>query len=401
MKDLYEVLGISRNADDREIKRAYRKMAVQHHPDKGGDEQKFKELSEAYEILHDSNKRSSYDNFGYDSVSGGSGINPMDIFKNMFRGGGGIPGMAGVFDISGMMGGSAGGVFTEMMGEINNRQNKKNVRVENIGVSLDELYNGAQKSVVITTKSKCSDCSGNGYFKNGKELCGECGGSKVLIQTVQMGPMIQQSRIPCHVCNARGYTIKKGFECSKCNMTGYIDSKRRYNLNIRKGNVDGKDIQLKSKGDYIKELDVQGDLVIKLQELPHNLYKRRNNDLFVEQEIELAKALCGTTLKLEYLNKTFIYINIDKPIKPDHVMRVRGKGMPLLTEKGVVYGDLLILFKIVFPTTISSELREKLTNVFGLNCEHMDEEAVDIEYYRDIDELNQSEEEGGIQCAHQ
>ena len=184
-------------------------------------------------------------------------------------------------------------------------------------------------------------------------------------------------------------------------MTGCIDSKRRYNLNIRKGNVDGKDIQLKAKGDYIKELDVQGDLVIRLQEQPHNKFKRRNNDLFVEVEIELARALCGTTLKLEYLNKTYIYINIDKPIKPDHVMRVRGKGMPLLTEKGVVYGDLLILFKILFPTTISNELREKLKCVFELKSEHIDEETVDIEYYRDLNELNNSEEEGGIQCAHQ
>lgn len=399
MKDLYEVLGISRNADDRDIKRAYRKMAVQHHPDKGGDEQKFKEVSEAYQILSDKDKRSSYDRFGYESVSGGSGMNPMDIFKNIFEGG--IPGMSGVFDISGMMGGNVGGVFTEMMGEINNRQNKRNVRVENIGVSLDELYTGAQKSVVITTKSKCVDCSGNGYFKNGKELCSECGGSKYLIQTVQMGPMIQQSRRPCHVCNTRGYTIKKGYECKTCNMTGCIDNKKRYNLNIRKGNVDGKDIQLKAKGDYIKELDIQGDLVIRLQEQPHNRFKRRNNDLFVEVEIELARALCGTTLKLEYLNKTYIYINIDKPIKPEHVMRVRGKGMPLLTEKGVIYGDLLILFKILFPTTISNELREKLKSVFELKQEYLDKETVDIEYYRDLDELNRSEEEGGIQCAHQ
>ena len=139
--------------------------------------------------------------------------------------------------------------------------------------------------------------------------------------------------------------------------------------------------------------------MIRLQEQPHNKYKRRNNDLFVEIEIELAKALCGTTLKLEYLNKTFIYINIDKPIKPDHVMRVRGKGMPLLTEKGVVYGDLLILFKIVFPTTISNELRKKLTNVFELKPEHLSEETVDIEYYRDLDELNQSEEESNTMCS--
>ena len=400
MKDLYEILGITRDSDDRDIKRAYRKMAVQHHPDKGGDEQKFKEVSEAYEILSDKDKRASYDRFGYESVSGGTGMNPMDIFKNIFEGGG-IPGISGVFDISGMMGGNVGGVFTEMMGEINNRQNKTNVRVENIGVSLDELYTGAQKSVVIKTKSKCKDCSGNGYYKNGKELCSECNGSKYLVQTVQIGPMIQQSRRPCHICNKRGYTIKKGYECKSCNISGCIDSKRRYNLNIRKGNVDGKDIQLKAKGDYIKELDVQGDLVIRLQEQPHNRFKRRNNDLFVEVEIELARALCGTTLKLEYLNKTYIYINIDKQIKPNHVMRVRGKGMPLLTEKGVVYGDLLILFKIIFPTTISSELREKLKSVFELKPNHVDEETVDIEYYRDLDELNNSEEEGGIQCAHQ
>ena len=392
MKDLYKILQINKSSTSNDIKRAYKKMAFMHHPDKGGTEEKFKEISEAYEILIDDQKRKRYDLGGYDSVQQSGGGNPMDIFNDLF-GGRGARMMGGMFNMSDMM---SGNPFAEMMGH----QQKANIRVEKIDVTLDDLYMGTKKTKIIETSIKCVDCSGNGYLKNGKQMCSACNGTKVIVQTMQMGPMIQQSRRPCHVCLQKGYTIIPGYECKSCNSTGTTKVKKKYNLNVNKGNVSGKDIQLKGKGDYIPELDVQGDLVIQLLEVPHKRFKRKNNDLFVEAPISVQDALCGTIYPLKYLNNTEIYLNIDKCIQPDYIMRVTGKGMPLLTETGILYGDLLVLFKIQFPMSISRELRSSLRDVFKIENIHSNKESLDIEYYKKINEMEE-EQEGGVQCVHQ
>ena len=409
MKDLYKILGVEKSVDDNALKKAYRKLAMKHHPDKGGDEKKFKDISEAYEILSDPNKRKTYDLGGYEALDrgGAGGGNPFDIFESMFGsqgmpGGmaGGMPGMGGmpggIFNLSDMMGGS--------MGSMGSRGQQNTVRVEKIDVTLDDLYIGATKMVKINTNAKCKHCNAKGYLQNGKQLCGTCQGSKIITETVRMGPMIQQSRRPCPTCQQKGYTIIPGYECQKCDTNGVIPQTKRYNLNISKGNVSGKDIQLKGKGDYIPELDVQGDLVIQLQEVGHERFQRKNNDLFTQVDITLEEALCGTTYKLKHLNDKNIYLNIDKIIKPDYIMKVVGKGMPLLTDNGILYGDLLIDFNIVFPHRISSEKRKILKKIFNVEDKYSDREAEDIEYYKTLEELNlegQDEGQHGVQCAQQ
>ena len=411
MKDLYKLLGVDKSADDNTLKKAYRKLAMKHHPDKGGDEKKFKDISEAYEILSDPNKRKTYDLGGYEALDGGGigGGNPFDIFESMFgsqgMGGmpGGMPGMAsmggmpgGIFNLSDMMGGS--------MGSMGSRGQQNTVRVEKIDVTLDDLYIGATKMVKINTNTKCKHCNAKGYLQNGKQLCGTCQGSKIITETVRMGPMIQQSRRPCSTCQQKGYTIIPGYECQKCDTKGVIPQTKKYNLNISKGNVSGKDIQLKGKGDYIPELDVQGDLVIQLQEVGHERFQRKNNDLFTQVDITLEEALCGTTYKLKHLNDKDIYLNIDKIIKPDYIMKVVGKGMPLLTDNGILYGDLLINFNIIFPHKLSPEKRKILKRIFNVEDKYSDREAEDIEYYKTLEELNlEGQEQGrhGVQCAQQ
>jgi len=281
-----------------------------------------------------------------------------------------------------------------------NNMNKINNRIENIEVTLDDLYIGAKKTVIIDTKHKCNSCLGNGYMENGKELCPGCNGTKMIVQTIQMGPMIQQSRRPCQMCNQQGFTIKQGYECNTCKSTGTIIQKNKYNLNIKKGNVDGKDIQLKGKGDYIKELGIQGDLTIKLQEVLHKRFKRKNNDLFIEVLIPLEEALCGTTLKLEHLNNKYIYLNIDKIIKPDYIMKIDKKGMPLLTDNGIIYGDLLVLFKIIFPTKFSNDIKNSLKSLFKVVDRYSDNESLNIEYYKKVDEIDE-DEQSNVQCVQQ
>ena len=385
MKDLYKILDVDKSSTSNDIKRAYKKMAFKHHPDKGGTEEKFKEISEAYEILSDDQKRKRYDLGGYDSVQqSDGGSNPMDMFNNLFGGGGMMFNMMG------------GNPFTEMMGQ----SNQPSVKTEYIDVTLDDLYTGAKKTKIIETTIKCLDCTGNGYLQNGKQMCSVCNGTKMIVQTMQMGPMIQQSRRPCHVCLQKGYTIIPGYECNSCKCTGTKKVKKKYNLNINKGNVSGKDIQLKGKGDYIPDIDVQGDLVIQLREVPHEKFKRKNNDLFVEAPISVQEALCGTTYSLDYLNKQTIYLNIDKCIQPDYIMRVHGKGMPLLTENGILYGDLLVLFKVQFPMNLSREVKQSLRDVFKVEDKYSDKESLDIEYYKKIDDMDEERDEG-VQCVQQ
>ena len=398
MKDLYGLLDVDKSADDNTLKKAYRKLAVKHHPDKGGDEQKFKDISEAYDILSDPNKRKTYDLGGYEALDGNSG-NPFSAFESMFGGSmSGMPGMTGM----------------GMGGQNNQNMRQQNpVKIHNVEVTLDDLYIGSKKTISVESNHKCIDCSGNGYLTNGKQLCDGCQGTKYVTQTIRMGPMIQQSRRPCDMCQQKGYTIIPGYECNRCNLRGVIPHNKKYNLNIKKGNVDGKDIELKGKGDYIPELDIQGDLIIRLKEVEHDRFQRKNNDLYTKLELPLEEALCGTTYKLRHLNDTDIYINIDKIIKPDYIMKCDGLGMPLLTDNGTIYGNLLIHFDLIFPYRLSGEQKKTLKNVFKLKDKYMDKELHEIEYFKTIDELQESQREGmggmdgmggmpqGVQCAQQ
>lgn len=409
MKDLYATLGVDKSADDNTLKKAYRKMAIKHHPDKGGDEQKFKDISEAYDILSVPNKRKTYDLGGYDALEGGGGMgDPFGVFESMFGSMGNMTGMAeGMPDMGGMPGVfmSGGNPFENMMGGIGpNKQN--NIKIHDVEVTLDDLYIGAKKIIKVDCNHKCNDCNGNGYLQNGKQLCAGCQGSKYISQTVRMGPMIQQSRRPCHICNQKGYTIIPGYECKTCDMKGVVVQTKRYNLNIKKGNVNGKDIDLKGKGDYIPELDVQGDLKIRLREVSHPEFQRKNNDLYIKLELPLEEALCGTTYRLKHLNDKYVYIDIDKIIKPGQIMKCDGLGMPLLTDNGTIYGNLLINFDIVFPYRLKGEQKEMLRKIFDLKNAYSNIENIHtIEYYKSIDELNNETDEEdmahGVQCAQQ
>ena len=167
MKDLYATLGVDKSADDNTLKKAYRKMAVKHHPDKGGDEQKFKDISEAYDILSDSNKRKTYDLGGYDALEGGGGVgDPFGVFESMFGNMGGMSGMSGMPGV--FM--SGGNPFENMMGGMGPNRQQNSIKVHDVEVTLDDLYIGAKKIINVDCNHKCNNCNGNGYLQNGKQL---------------------------------------------------------------------------------------------------------------------------------------------------------------------------------------------------------------------------------------
>tara|TARA_Y100001980_G_C14542310_1_gene320639 strand:+ start:479 stop:1666 length:1188 start_codon:yes stop_codon:yes gene_type:complete len=393
-KDLYSILELPKDASDNDIKKQYKKLAMTHHPDRGGDANKFKEISDAHSILSDPEKKSVYDKHGALDLEN---MPPDDIFGSMFGMGGGIP--INVQDL-GDMGG--GGMFN-MFG-----QNKKNIhKIVNVEITLDDIYTGTKKDIKVDISTKCRKCKAKGYLNDGKEICSKCNGNKVIIKRQEIAPrVIQQMQIPCDQCNQLGYTIKEDCKCDKCSGTGLKNKTEEYNLNIKKGSYDGKEIVLKEKGDYNKEFNLRGDLIIKLRVVPHEKYILKDNNLYLEENILLGKCLCGGYLTLDYLNNEELIIDLDKIVKPNYLMKVNSKGVPKLKEDNLIYGDLIIKFNIEFPDNINNNKIKLLKTILDVKDEDIDEDSDinNIEYYEHSEENMENMDEHiqeNIQCAQQ
>lgn len=387
-ENLYEILDLSKDCSEDEIKRKYKKLAFVHHPDRGGNPEQFKKITEAYNILSDKEKRNNYDNSN----------NKPDILKNMFGGMGG-------FDMGGMFMGEPPGMPPGMFDifGMNNKNTHNKSKIVNVDITLDDIYLGCKKKINVDISSKCKKCSGNGYFDDGKELCSKCNGNKVLIVTREIGPrVLQQRQINCDNCNAKGFIIKEELKCKKCKGEGVRIKKNEYDLNIKKGSYHNKEIVLKNKGDYIKELDLKGDLILKLNLLEDKNFMCKDNNLYKEIDISLGEALYGGYYKLQYLNNENLYIDIDKTIKPDILMKINGKGLPKQMDS-LLYGDLIIKFNIIFPDNIKN--KNKLKEIFEIKDLEIedDSEINNIDYY-EKENLDNEEDEmmpQNIQCAQQ
>ena len=398
-KDLYDILELSKEASDNDIKKQYKKLAMKYHPDKGGSADKFKEITDAYTILSDEDKKNKYDKYGSADLE--NMPPPGDIFGSMF-GMGGIP--INVQDL-GEMGGMGGmGSMFNMFGQNKPSNTHKIINVE---ITLDDIYTGTKKNVDVEISTKCRKCKANGYLNDGKEICSKCNGNKIIMKTQEIAPrVIQQMQIACTECNQLGYTIKEDCKCPKCNGTGLKTKKEQYNLNIKKGSYDGKEIILKEKGDYNKEFNLRGDLIIKLRIVSHERFLLRDNNLYLEENISLGKSLCGGYLKLNYLNDEELIIDVDKIIKPNYLMKINGKGLPKLNEDNLIYGDLIIKFNIEFPDNINNNKVKLLKSIFDIKDENIDTDSDinNIEYYehKNIeDDINDEQYQENIQCAQQ
>jgi len=261
---LYEILGVEKDASESEIKKAYRKLAMKHHPDKGGDPDTFKKMTEAHTILSDSEKRSRYDRGGIEAVDGGGG-------------GGGNP-----FGFGG--GGRSSG-----------RKKGENV-TRPLPVTLEDLYNGKTKKLKITRQTIDKEA--------GVKKCAQCNGRGVVIRQVRMGPMIQQMQSQCPTCED-GYTYSQKRE------------QEVLEVNIQKGAPDGHKVVFHNKADEIPDGDA-GNVVFVLKEKPHDLYKRHGADLYIERTISLVEALCGFTMEVPKLDGRTLVIKT----KPGEVTNI-------------------------------------------------------------------------------
>ena len=395
MKNLYEILGVNKNSSEKDISTAWKKLSFKYHPDKNNSQEavdKLNEINKAYEILKDKEKRNKYDTYGYSVFddSFNNDVDPSNIF-NMFN-----------MDSFPNMMNNVNTFFTNI--NVNNNNNT-NIIHKIVDVTLDEMRNGTKKLIHIKINSKCNNCNGRGYLSNGRKYCETCKGNKFLYQKINyQGRYNKCIKIKCNTCDSRGFIIKKGFECNECKCSGIIIENKKYNLNINKGNIDGKDLIIKNKGHYNPILDTRGDIHIKLNEVEHNNFKRINNNLYTKINISLGKALCGCIYKLNYLNNEKLYINIDKIINPHYIMKIKDYGMPIINDNNILYGDLLIHFNIIFPDKLSKEIKTKIRSIFNIENDNINENInlTNIEYYKEISDMEKEEEEySNIQCAQQ
>jgi molecular chaperone DnaJ len=357
-RDYYEVLGVSKGAATDDIKKAYRKVAMQYHPDRNpGDktaEEKFKEAAEAYEVLSDTDKKSQYDRFGHAGVSGngrgGHGPNMEDIFSNF----GDIFGedVFGSFFGGGRRGGGGG-------------QRARGVRGSNLRIKLkltyEEIAKGVTKNIKVKKYVGCSTCNGSGAKDKGSvQTCGTCGGSGQVrkVTNTFLGQM--QTVTTCSTCNGEGTTITA--KCTNCKGEGRVYGEETVNIDIPAGVQEGMQLNISGKGNAGERGGSAGDLIILIEEEGHKELQREGLNVVFELHISFPDAVFGSQIEVPTIDG-HAKIKIPPGTQSGKIFRLKGKGFPAVNsyEKG----DQLVHINVWTPQHVSSEEKtalEKLSN---------------------------------------
>ncbi|GAA6047380.1 hypothetical protein JCM3770_001275 [Rhodotorula araucariae] len=408
---LYDKLKVKPGASDAELKKAYRKLALSLHPDKNPDPKaadEFKEVSHAYEVLSDPEKRQIYDQYGEEGLSGGGpgmgGMDPQDLFSQLFGGGGGFFG-----------GGGRGG---RPQGP---RKGKD--LVHRIKVSLEDLYKGKTSKLALQKHILCGKCKGKGGKEGAVKTCQSCRGQGVKIVLRQLGPMVQQIQQPCGDCNGEGEIINAKDRCKDCNGKKIVNERKVLEVFIDRGMREGQTITFAGEADQSPGVE-PGDVVIVIEEKPHDTFKRKGDDLIAEVEIDLLTALAGGAFVIRHLDERAIKVPIHpgEVIKPDSLKVIPGQGMP--SHRHHEMGDLIVHINVKFPDALDPAALAPLENIlpprpdlptFGAEI-HVDEvEMVDAADRRtksghgqggayDDDQMDTDEEGGAgpqVQCNQQ
>lgn len=352
-REYYDALGVPTTATQKEIKKAYRKMALKYHPDKNKDDPKaaerFAQLSTAYETLSDEAKRRQYDRFGKDSggsSQGFAGNTPHDMFARFFH---------------------QQSPFGSRRHQRRDIPAKGKTTVNNIRVSLNDLFTGVQKKIAITRKRKCVSCKGIGGDASKLETCFVCNGIGVVNERRQVGPgFIQQITRPCTRCSGNGKYFAQGGKCLHCNGSKCVDKRDVFTIDIPPGASGGFTVTLYQEGDETN-CKVAGDIVLKVVEIPHDTFCRRGDNLYLVHHVPLLNALGTYSFTIKHLDGTSIHIRKGENdiLSPDTVRSVPGKGMPSLNQVDT-YGKLVILFKVDFPKKLL-EHHKLLLRQFSVN----------------------------------
>lgn len=357
-RDYYEVLGVDKSASADEIKKAYRKKAIQYHPDKNpGDkeaEEKFKEAAEAYEVLSNPDKRARYDQFGHEGMSGAGG------FGGGFGGGQGMS-MDDIFSMFGDIFGGHGGFggFSGFGGGGSSQAQRKfrgsDLRVK-VKLSLKDIANGTTKKFKLKKYVPCSHCHGTGAEGNsGTETCPTCKGSGHILRTQQSIFGMMQTQTVCPQCNGEGKIIKN--KCKECGGEGIVYGEEVVEVKIPAGVAEGMQLSMSGKGNAGRHNGIPGDLLIQIEEEPHPELIRDENDLVYNLLLSIPMAALGSTVEIPTIDGK-AKVKIEPGTQPGKVLRLRGKGLPSVNGYG--NGDLLVNVSVYIPETLSKDEKNAL-----------------------------------------
>lgn len=350
-RDYYEVLGVSRSASDAEIKKAYRALAKKYHPDMNpGDkeaEKKFKEASEAYAVLSDSEKRRQYDQFGHAAFEGGAG------------GAGGFGG----FDFNGA---DFSDIFGDIFGDLfgggarrgrsNGPMKGANIR-KSIRITFEEAVFGCEKELDLVLKDPCGSCQGTGAKPGtSPETCPKCGGKGQVVYTSQSFFGTVQNVQTCPNCNGSGKIIKE--KCPDCAGTGYTSSRKKIKVTIPAGIDNGQSVRIRDKGEPGINGGPRGDLLVEINVSRHPIFQRQDVHIFSTVPISFAQAALGGDVKIPTVDGDVIY-TVKPGTKTDTKVRLKGKGVPSL-RNSQVRGDHYVTLVIQTPEHLSAEAKEAL-----------------------------------------
>lgn len=339
-RDYYEILDLNKSASQDEIKKAYRKKALEHHPDKGGDENIFKEIAEAYEYLSDPNKKEIYDKYGHQGQTRQPNFengNPFDVFEHFFN-------------TSGF------GNFSQ-----NQRQPKNGVDLNlTLKLTLEEILNGTTKKFKYKRQEHCSSCNGRGGTQ--ESPCPTCSGSGNIGQVINTPFGQIRNVIMCHNCEGNGKIITN--VCSSCNGNGCNEKEELLSVDVPFGIADGMKMGFQSKGNAVKNGGV-GNLIITFMELNHDTFVRNGNDLKLTIKLSYPQLILGDKIDVPTIDGNKIRITIPEYTKINDIFKIQSKGMRQINSN--IRGDMLINLDLYIPTSITDEERTLIQELKNLS----------------------------------
>jgi molecular chaperone DnaJ len=356
-RDYYEVLGVQRNAGKDDVKKAYRKLAVQYHPDKNPGnkeaEEKFKEASEAYEVLSDDQKKAAYDQFGFAGVEGMGG---QRDYSQTFRGFedifGDFSGFSGIFDT--FFGGSGG----RRAGGANSAQQGSNLRYD-IEIPFKDAVFGTKVEIQYSHNESCPTCKGSGAASgSGRKTCPTCGGSG---QVRHSGGFFSVAS-PCPGCNGEGFIIEH--PCKDCGGSGTQKKRQKIMVTIPEGVEDSRRVRIPRQGDAGSNGGPNGDLYVVIHVKPHEFFERQESNLYCAVPVSVSQAALGAEIHVSTLDGKTIKVKIPEGVQNGKLLRVREEGVPLNGRRG----DLYIKLIVRIPTKLSRQgkkLLEELARIEG------------------------------------
>ena len=348
-RDYYEVLGVDKNATEDQIKKAYRKIAIKYHPGRNpGDknaEEKFKEAAEAYDVLHDPQKRQQYDQFGFDGPGMGgfgggfSGGFSMDDIFSMF---------GDVFGGRGGFGGFGGGRSRQPA-----QFRGADLRLK-VKLTLQEIATGTTKKFKVRKDVSCPHCHGSGAEAgSSSETCPNCHGSGVEIRTQQSIFGMMQTQSTCHVCGGEGTIIKN--KCAHCHGEGVVKGEEVVEINIPAGVAEGMVVNVPGKGNAGRHNGVNGDIQVFIEEEPNDTFIRDGNNLLYNLLLDFPTAALGGTVDIPTIEGNTVKIKIEPGTQPGKTLRLRDKGLDPVRGYGNEKGDLIVNISVYVPKTLSKE----------------------------------------------